>query len=98
TTRAVGGMLARDGNFDVAAAAAVPAGRRSGDPRRRLTLDQLLHMTSGLANEDDRKDPASSLVVAMMFGDKSSRMAEYAASVPLAHGPGTHVGDSTATS
>jgi CubicO group peptidase (beta-lactamase class C family) len=97
-TQALVGILVRQGTLDLAASAPVPAWQRDGDPRHRLTLDHLLHMTSGLANEDDTADPASSVAVAMLFGDRSAKMAEYAASLPLSHEPGTYWAYSTATS
>jgi CubicO group peptidase (beta-lactamase class C family) len=97
-TQALVGILVRQGKLDVGAAADVPAWRADGDPRRAVTLDQLLHMTSGVANEDDLDDPADSVVTRMLFGDRSARMAEYAASLPLAHPPGSRWAYSTATS
>jgi CubicO group peptidase (beta-lactamase class C family) len=63
-----------------------------------VTLNHLLHMTSGLGNHDDLQDPAESMVVRMMFGDHSRHMAEYAATFPLIHAPDTHWAYSTATS
>lgn len=97
-TQALVGILVRRGALDVHAPANVPVWRGNGDPRGRLTLDHLLHMTSGLANQDDLHDPADSLVTRMLFGDKSAHMAEVAAAVPLAHEPGTRWAYSTATS
>lgn len=97
-TQALVGILVRQGTLDLAASVSVPAWQRDDDPRHRLTLDHLLHMTSGLANEDDTTDPASSVVVAMLFGDRSAKMAEYAASLPLSHEPGTDWQYSTASS
>jgi len=97
-TQALVGILVRDGSLDVSAPAPVPAWQAAGDARRTITLDQLLHMTSGLANQDDTQDVASSVVVAMLFGNQSARMAEYAASLPLIHQPGSYWAYSTATS
>ncbi len=97
-TQALVGILVRQGKLDVAAPAPVPAWQTDGDPRRQVTLDQLLHMTSGIANEDDTNDPASSVVVRMLFGDRSANMTTFAASLPLAYAPGTHWAYSTATS
>jgi CubicO group peptidase (beta-lactamase class C family) len=97
-TQALVGILVRDGKLSVAAPINLSAWQAAGDQRAQLTLDHLLHMSSGLANADDPEDAANSLVVAMMFGDHTARMAEYAAAVPLVHTPGTHWAYSTATS
>lgn len=97
-TQALVGILVRQGKLDVAQPADVPTWKTSDDPRAALTLTQLLHMTSGLGNFDDVADPAESVVVRMMFGDHSTRMAEYAATPPLVRPPDTHWAYSTATS
>jgi hypothetical protein len=47
-TLALAGILVRAGRLDVAAPAAVGAWRGESDPRHAITLDHLLHMTSGL--------------------------------------------------
>lgn len=97
-TQALVGILVRQGKLDVMQPADVPAWHGNGDARAQLTLNHLLHMTSGLGNFDDTKDPAESLVVRMMFGDQTARMAEYAATPLLVHQPDTHWAYSTATS
>ena len=55
------------------------------DPRRAITIDQLLRMTSGLAFDDN--DDAINALTHMMFLDRD--MAGYAATLPLEHAPGT---------
>lgn len=64
------------------------------DARRSITLEQLLHMQSGLAF-DESYGSALSDVVQMLFveGDKAA----FAASKPLAHTPGTHWAYSSGT-
>ena len=52
-TNALVGLLVREGKLDLDAPAPVPRWQREGDPRRALTLRQLLNMTSGLDNADD---------------------------------------------
>jgi CubicO group peptidase (beta-lactamase class C family) len=98
-TQALVGILVGQGKLQVSQPANVPVWKGNGDPRAALTLDQLLHMTSGVDNADgDLQDPAKSVAVRMMFGDRTASMAAYAASLPLAHPPDTHWAYSTATS
>jgi CubicO group peptidase (beta-lactamase class C family) len=98
-TQALVGILVGDGRLDVAAPAKVPLWQQDGDPRRELTLDQLLHMTSGLDNADNRGgEGAGGFVGALIFGEGATDQARYAADVPLAHEPDTHWAYSTGTS
>jgi CubicO group peptidase (beta-lactamase class C family) len=57
-----------------------------GDPRRRITVRDLLHMSSGLAFDDDQA-ATSSDVLRMLF--TADDMASFAASRPQATEPGT---------
>ncbi len=77
------GVLVRHGRLDVTAPAPVAAWK-DGDPRRAITLDNLLRMTSGLRVEerDTGFDPTSR----MMFIEPD--MAAYAASRQLKAKPG----------
>jgi CubicO group peptidase (beta-lactamase class C family) len=61
------------------------AWRAPGDPRARITLAQLLHMSSGLEFDERYADPLSDVVV-MLFGTGDA--AAFAAAKPLAHPPG----------
>ncbi|MBT4639613.1 MAG: serine hydrolase [Deltaproteobacteria bacterium] len=82
-TTALVGLLVKDGKLDIMAPAPVAAW--SGDSRNRITLDQLLRMSSGLAFEEvyaPLKDATN-----MLYGHKS--MAGFAASKPLAAEPDT---------
>ena len=63
----------------------VPEWTVAGDPRAKITLRQLLNMSSGLSFNEPY-DPGSDST-AMLFS--SHDMAGYAASRPLAHPPGT---------
>jgi CubicO group peptidase (beta-lactamase class C family) len=96
-TNGLVGILVREGRLTLDAPAPVPRWQREGDPRRALTLRQLLHMTSGLDNADGG-DGADSFVARLFFGDLASDTAGGAAKADLAHEPGTHWAYSTATS
>ncbi|MFN7056012.1 serine hydrolase domain-containing protein [Hyphomonas sp.] len=88
-THALIGLLVREGKLDIHAPAAVPEWQSAGDPRRAITLDQLLRMSSGLQFAEDYVDAGVSDVIEMLFGAGKSDVAAYAASLPLAHPPGT---------
>ncbi|MFN4024221.1 MAG: serine hydrolase, partial [Hyphomonas sp.] len=47
-THALVGILVREGKLDIHAPADVPEWQAEDDPRRAITLDQLLRMSSGL--------------------------------------------------
>jgi CubicO group peptidase (beta-lactamase class C family) len=79
------GILVREGKLDPEAPAPVAAWSSPSDPRRAITLDQLMRMTSGLdlAEEDTGFDPVSR----MMFLE--SDMAAFAQRASLKAAPGT---------
>ncbi len=97
-TQALVGILVRDGVLVVEAPAAVPEWSAGGDPRAAITLDQMLHMTSGVANGDGERGDGDTVGLALLFGSGSRDLAGFAASFPLAHPPGTRWDYSTATS
>lgn len=84
---ALTGMLVQDGTVKLTDKALLPEWQGDENPRREITLDQLLRMTSGLSFNEDYGDDASD-VIQMLFvqGNK----ARFAASKPLASTPGTH--------
>jgi CubicO group peptidase (beta-lactamase class C family) len=82
------GILVRDGRLDVDAPAAVPEWADPADPRRRITVDQLLRMSSGLGYLEDYDDELSD-VRQMLFGAGREDMARYAATRPLVADPDT---------
>ena len=88
-THALVGILVRDGRLDIHARAAVPEWQTPGDPRREVTLDQLLRMSSGLAFVEDYVDSAVSDVIPMLAATGRHDMGAFAAAKPLAHPPGT---------
>ena len=83
------GILVRDGKLDVHASAPVPAWQETGDPRRAITLDQLLRMVDGLDFFEDYVDGQLSHVIDMLFQTGRDDVAAYAEARPLAHPPGT---------
>lgn len=86
---AVVGVLVREGRIDVAARADVPAWQGADDPRRDITLDQLLRMSSGLHFVEDYVDEVGSDCIRMLFGPGKEDVASYAESQALEHAPDT---------
>lgn len=87
-TQALIGLLVKDGKIDIAAPADVPEWK--GGARAAITLDQLLHMSSGLKFiEDYAPNGGPSDVIAMLFNEGKDDVAAYAAAQPLAHPPGS---------
>ncbi|MDD8026388.1 MAG: serine hydrolase [Acidobacteriota bacterium] len=86
-TSALVGILVGRGKLDIRAPAPVPEWAGQSDPRRSITLDQLLRMSSGLEWYEEYADHPISDVNRMLFlkGD----MAAFAASKPLKTAPGT---------
>jgi CubicO group peptidase (beta-lactamase class C family) len=82
-TSTLAGILVRDGRLDVDAPAAVGAWQGASDPRQAITLDHLLHMTSGL-NWTERPHDAD--MFPMLAADDG---AAYAADKELVAAPGT---------
>ena len=78
-TNALVGILVREGKLDIMQPAPVPEWQAAGDPRRRITLDQLLRMSSGLAFEE--VDGPLADATDMLFG--SYDFAAFAAAKPL---------------
>jgi len=79
------GTLIASGQLKLDAPPPVPEWTVAGDPRAKITLRQLLNMSSGLSFNEPYN--AGSDSTAMLF--QSHDMAGYAASRPLAHPPGT---------
>jgi CubicO group peptidase (beta-lactamase class C family) len=92
------GVLVADGRMAIDEPAAVAQWQTSGDPRAAITLDQLLHMRSGLAWLEDYVDDQRSDVIEMLFGSGRPDVADYAAARPLAHPPGSTYYYSSGTS
>ncbi len=97
-TQALIGILLREGKIDIYAPADVPEWQSLDDPRRAITLDQLLRMSSGLKFAEDYVDAGVSDVIEMLFGSGKEDVAAYAAKSPLIHPPGSFWRYSSGTS
>jgi CubicO group peptidase (beta-lactamase class C family) len=82
-TNALCGILVREGRLRVERTADVPGWRGPDDARGRITIDQLLRMSSGLA-WSERYDRLPSAVLQMLFGSGRLDMPAYAAQQPAA--------------
>ncbi|MBB3474450.1 serine hydrolase [Sphingomonas sp. BK345] len=81
--KSITGTLVGMSGVDPLRPATVPEWRRAGDPRARITLDQLLRMSSGL-----HSDTAGNRTDALYFG--GTAVTEQATGWPLSSRPGTH--------
>lgn len=97
-THALIGTMVRDGKIDIAAPADVPEWKEPSDLRGKITLDQLLRMSSGLEFVEDYVDGDVSHVIEMLMGEGKQDCANYAASLPLEHEPGSFWSYSSGTS
>jgi CubicO group peptidase (beta-lactamase class C family) len=95
---AVVGLLVGAGRLDLDAPAPVPEWADPADPRHAITLRQLLAMRDGLDFVEDYVDDRVSDTIQMLFGDRQSDMANFAADRPLAAPPGTRFNYSSGTS
>ncbi len=79
------GVLVRQGRLAVGAPAPVPAWRDPADPRRAITVEQLMRMTSGLALDEVNNgfDPSSRMIYT------EPDMAGFAEAAALVAPPGT---------
>ncbi len=82
---ALAGVLVREGKLALDTPVRAPEWSAADDPRRALTLRQLLHMSSGLAFTETYGNPLGD-VVWMLFGTGDA--AGFAARKPLAGPPG----------
>ena len=89
------GLMVSDGRLALDAPVPVDAWRQPGDPRGRITLRQLLTMTSGLDHVEDGDPQPAGDTVRMLFADGAQDMAAYAEGKPLAHAPGSTFSYST---
>ncbi len=84
-THALVGILVGQGKLDIHQPAPVPEWSGEDDPRRSITLDQLMRMSSGLEWSESYTDRPVSDVNTMLF--RKADMAAYAASRPPAAPP-----------
>jgi CubicO group peptidase (beta-lactamase class C family) len=80
------GILVAQRRLALDAPAPVPEWANPADPRHAITLDQLLHMSSGLEFDEDYHSPLSD-VVWLLYGTGNG--AAFAAGKPLTAAPGT---------
>ena len=93
------GQLVAEGKFSLDAPAPVPEWHRTpGDPRAKITLRQLLHMSSGLRHTEGGDPIYDADTVRILFTDRAGDAAGATAAQPLEAPPGTRYEYSTATS
>ncbi len=83
-TSALAGILAGKGELDVKAPANIPGWK--DDERGKITLENLLHMSSGLKWVENYFTISEATLMLM----QSTNMVEYVASRPLEHSPGSY--------
>ncbi|HEX7741455.1 MAG TPA: serine hydrolase [Sphingobium sp.] len=89
------GLMVSDGRLALDSPAPVPAWSQPGDPRGRITLRQLLSMSSGLDHIEDTEPLAQADTIRMLFTDGAQDMSGFAEAKPLAHAPGSTFSYST---
>ena len=91
------GQLVAAGKLDLNAPAPIPAWHRDpADPRGRITLLQLVHMSSGLRHREVEPVEDADTNRAL-FSDESNDAAAAAEAAPLKYAPGSHYEYSTLT-
>jgi hypothetical protein len=80
------GMRVKDGELALSDDALMPQWRAKDDPKRAITLDDLMRMTSGLAFGEDYDSDLSDIAQMLYVQGNAAR---FAASKPLIHKPGT---------
>jgi len=88
------GVLVKQGKISLSDSAPIPEWRGATDPRRRITLEQLLRMTSGLRFDEDYGNPLADVIV-MLLGVPDA--AAFAAAKPLETSPGARWSYSSGT-
>ncbi|MDH7944408.1 serine hydrolase [Pseudohongiella sp. SYSU M77423] len=86
-TAALTGMLVEEGIFDVDAPPGIPEWQSADDPRRQITLENLLQMSSGLEYSEVYTAGSMSDVILMLY--TTGDTAAYAIDQPLAQEPGS---------
>ncbi len=82
---ALAGILIHEGKISLQSSGLLPLWLEDHDRRSTITLDDLLHMSSGLAFQEDYSSPLSDVAV-MLYGTRD--MAAFAAGMPLVSDPG----------
>lgn len=92
---ALAGTLVKDGRLAIDGPVPLPEWQKPGDPRGRITLDELLRMSSGLRFDEDMANPMAD-VMQMLLG--TADMSMYAAAKNLGATPGAKWQYSSGTS
>jgi CubicO group peptidase (beta-lactamase class C family) len=87
------GMRVKDGVIALNDDALMPEWHAENDPRRAITLGELMNMTSGLEFDESHGNLSDASQMLFVQGDA----ARFAASKPLIHAPGTHWSYSSGT-
>ncbi len=88
-THALVGILVQQGKIDIYAPVEVEEWQALDDPRREITMDQLLRMSSGLEFVEDYIDGEVSDVIPMLMQQGRDDTGLYAAAKSLIHPPGS---------
>jgi CubicO group peptidase (beta-lactamase class C family) len=91
------GILVAQGKIGLYDPVAVPEWQGIDDPRRQITLDQLLRMSSGLAFNEEYVDGQTSDVIPMLMSDGRDDTGAFAANKPAIHPPDEHWAYSSGT-
>ncbi len=94
-THALLGVLVAEGRIDPFAPAPVTEWTDPADPRHDITVDELLHMRSGLTWQEEYGGEND--VTTMLFGDGRADRGHFAANKPLHDEPDTKFSYSTGT-
>lgn len=86
-TNALVGILVKQNKLSLTDDALMPQWKMEDDPRKAITLDQLMRMSSGLSFIEEYEENITSDVNTMLFTRKST--ADYAANKPLEADPGS---------
>ncbi|MEZ5874313.1 MAG: serine hydrolase [Hyphomicrobiales bacterium] len=80
------GLRVKDGTLALEDDALLPEWRSADDPRRAITLNELMRMTSGLQFDEDYSNNLSDVAQMLYVHGNAAR---FAASKPVVHPPGT---------
>ncbi len=92
------GLLVRDDKLRVAETVNRPEWRAADDPRRGITFDHLLHMTSGIGWEEEFFKPGAPAYSVYFAGPAGLDVAGFVAARESEAAPGTHFEYSTGAS
>jgi CubicO group peptidase (beta-lactamase class C family) len=82
---ALAGILVKEGRLSTDGPVPMPEWQKPGDPRGRITLDELLRMSSGLRFDEDMTNPLADVMQMLL---STADMSTYAATKELEATPG----------